>query len=186
MTSYNSYYKHIHRKTPCELVDNTVKQYQCEICNLEFDNYKVYWTHINRKTSCLSQDKCKEIVNKIEYYQEKTELQKQTLEEKDCEIQKLKQIVERLSEKDDWLKENQKLVQDKIDVIQESIQESKAEFNSLKRKQLSSNFTPDQINSMKESAYEGREFPKALWNLLRIKVEKTEVGGKNTGLKRLE
>ncbi len=44
---------------------------------------------------------------------------------------------------------------------------------------MGSEFTPDQINSMKESAYEGRQFPKTLWNRLDIRVETTKVKSKN-------
>ena len=39
--------------------------------------------------------------------------------------------------------------------------------------QLGNEFTSDQINSVKQSAYAGRNFPKALWESVSISVEKT-------------
>lgn len=50
---------------------------------------------------------------------------------------------------------------------------------------LGSRFSNDQINSMKESAYEGRQFPKTLWNRLDIRVETTKVGGKHSLIKKI-
>lgn len=306
--------------------DNLINKYQCNVCGLIFDIYKTYWKHMKRKTPCISQDQCKDIVeqsneakNRVEYYQEKTTQQQQFLQQKESEIETLKRLVERLSEKEELIKETQVMLSDKMDLIHESVEDSKQQFHSLSNKQLvtqqinnynfdnktlfnisfshaknerldhitkdmlleildhenlndslkdltasiyfhpkcpenwkwnvsdlhakcgalefnfesgtiirkdtrevieknmknvwfsvtdlleelrmsrnlnrpqaincsklinmvGTDFSPDQINSMKESAYEGREFPRALWNRLKIKVEVTKVGGKKTGL----
>ena len=41
--------------------------------------------------------------------------------------------------------------------------------------QLGNDFTPEQINYVKKSAYAGRNFPKALWDSLSISVETTPI-----------
>ena len=154
LPNYKSYYKHIHRKTPCTSVDD--KTYICEICDTQFDNYNTYWTHINRKTPCLSKDQCKEIVqemqlknNRLMFFEEKTQQQIEALQEKESEIQKLKEELMRkdsIKSLEKKLDETKDLFEDKMELIQETIEESKDKFFTSTNQQLI-NLNNNQVNN---------------------------------------
>lgn len=142
--------------------------YKCQLCNKTFLNRGTYWSHLNKKkTACITQERCKEIVDEMQtketqlhYFESKTEKQKRVLEQKETEIQKLKEIVSKLSEKDLYVKESMNTMLERIDDVKESIEDSKQQFVTTNNNNMINNQVLNIDSTDKDKMLFGLDFTK--------------------------
>ena len=114
---------------------NTI--YICSLCNKQFDDKSNYNRHTRKnKTACISKEQCQQIVeenkfkdNKLKYFETKTEKQKRELKEKETEIQRLKDLVSKFSEKEEFIKDSLEQVVDQVIEMKDEVVESSQKFN---------------------------------------------------------
>jgi hypothetical protein len=102
------------------------KEYVCELCNTQFTNRGTYWAHKNKKkTACISQEKCFEIVDKIQEL-DKTKQENEKLKEMISKLSqndsKIEQLITKIGDDKSYIKESISTLLSSVDKVQETIE----------------------------------------------------------------
>lgn len=132
------------------------KKYYCYLCQSTFDNKSNYNRHRRKKKSaCVSQEQVEEMYEenkttktKLEHFQSVTAEQKQIIQQKESELEQLKRLVNNLSDKDTYVRQAFDQVVTKLDVVQDTIEDSKDNFFSAANQQVIHNNTLVQNNNL--------------------------------------
>lgn len=133
-------------------------KYQCNICNKQFATRQGYWKHLNKnKGGCLPISDCIKLNQQQQVDKSRIEFYEQKVKEQEDEINRLKQVVDKIGELKDEVKQGIKETTSKIDELKEEQNYKLTPFNTTQNNyiinnnnQLHNNFSIKLLEPKKE------------------------------------